>query len=394
MTIGGLTLKITRRASPSRTLKIAIPVLGTLAALVVGAFLILLDGDLPSPLTVYREGLDGAFGSSFARQESILTAVPLILTAGAAAVAFRASIYNIGGEGQLYLGAIAGAFVGLTFGDDLPGIVVIPLVLIAGVVGGGCWALLAAIPRARWQVNEVLPTLMLNFVAVSLMNYFIFGTKSIFRDPVTSTFPAGAHLPDPARLPILTDRLDLSVLIAPGATLLVAALLTWTRWGFALRVAGDSPSTARYAGVRLPRMILTVMFTSGGLAGLAGAVLVAGRVGALEPRTLAVNLGYLGIVVAALSRLNLVAIIPVAVLFGALDTAKPSMQGLGVPESLILVIEGSILFFVIVGDFWLRNTITITRRESDDEPSVALADATLQGTSPLSRPLESMETER
>ncbi|MEX0664277.1 MAG: ABC transporter permease [Acidimicrobiia bacterium] len=368
--------------------------LGTLAALVVGAFLLVLEGGSPSPFTVYREGLEGAFGSSFAVQESLLTAVPLVLTAGAAAVAFRASIYNIGGEGQMYVGAIAGAFVGLTFGDDLAGIVVIPLVLVGGVVAGGFWALLAAIPKARWQVNEVLPTLMLNFVALNLMNYFIFGTTSIFRDPVTSTFPAGAHLPDPARLPVLTDRLDLSVLIAPGAILLVAALLTWTRWGFALRITGDSPSTARYAGVRLPRMILTVMFTSGGLAGLAGAVLVAGRVGALEPRTLAVNLGYLGIVVAALSRLNLVAVIPVAVLFGALDTAKPSMQVLGVPDALILVIEGSILFFVIVGDFWLRHTIAITRRESDHDHSVALAGAPLEGTSRSARPLETADSEK
>lgn len=372
MNIAGFTVKTQPRSVQSRTLKIAVPLLGTLAALVFGAILIMLDGDLPSPLTVYREGLDGALGSSFGVKESLMTAVPLMLTAGAAAIAFRASIYNIGGEGQLFVGAIGAAYVGLALGDDLPKVIVIPLLLVAGVLAGGLWALLAAVPKARWQVNEVLPTLMLNFVALNLMNYLIFGSRSIFRDSVTSTFPAGAHLPDAASLPELGTRLDLSILIAPGALLLVSALLVWSRWGFGLRVAGDSPSAAKYSGVRLQHMVVSVMFVSGALAGLAGAVLVSGRVGALEPRSLAVNMGYLGIVVAALSRLNLVAIIPVAVLFGALDTSEPAMQGLGVPGQLILAIEGSILFFVIIGDFWLRNTIAVSRREVEPQDLLAV----------------------
>jgi ABC-type uncharacterized transport system permease subunit len=399
MTVAGFTLRIERRELPSRALKVAIPLFATLAALLVGAVLLLLDGSYPSPLTVYREGFEGAFGSSFAAGETLSTAVPLMLTGAAAAIAFRASLYNIGGEGQLYLGAIGAAFVGLTFGDNLPGVIVIPLLLIAGSLAGGLWALLAAIPRARWHVNEILPTLMLNFVALNLMNYLIFGTTSIFRDAVSSTFPSGADLPAGAMLPELTRRLDLSIVIAPGAVLLLAAMLIWTRWGFGLRVAGDSPSAARYAGVGLQRMVISVMFVSGALAGLAGALLVSGRVGALEPRTLAVDLGYLGIVVAALSRLNPFVIIPVAVLFASLDTAAPAMQRLGVPEALILVIEGAILFFIIVGDFWLRNRIKLTRRVIEPEHPAAVGTTPTTEFEPSAEPstpvsIASTESER
>ena len=355
MSIGGLTLRTERRERASLLVRVLVPVVAVVGALAVGGLVLAIEGEeIPPPWSVYWTGLRGSFGSPFAIVSTIAEAVPLALTAAAAALAFRASLVNLGAEGQLILGAIGAAAVGLQLGDSLSGGIVIPLALVVGALAGAGWALLAAIPRARWGTNEILPTLMLNFVALNIMNYLIFGSTSLFRDDVVSTFPAGKDLPQAARLPEITDRLDVSVMIAFAAILVLAAVLVGTRWGFRIRVVGDSAGAARYAGISLPRTVVSVFGVSGALAGLAGALLVAGRIGALEPRSLAVGLGYVGLVVAVLSRFSLVATIPVAVLIAAFETAGPAIQGAGVPESLVLMIEGLILFFVALGEFGLR----------------------------------------
>ena len=360
MRVGRVILKMEPREAASWRVRVMVPVIAVVGALTVGGLiLVFAGGDIPSPLSVYGTALAGSFGSLFAISSTVTQAVPLSLTAAAAAIAFRASLVNLGEEGQLYLGAIGAAAVGLLWGDQLDAIVVIPLALVAGALAGSLWALLAAVPRARWGTNEILPTLMLNFVALNIMNYLIFGSASLFRDDVVSTFPSGKTLPLAARLPHISGRLDISAIVALAAILTVAALLAGTRWGFRIRIVGDSPRAARYAGISHQRIILSVLGVSGALAGLAGALLVTGRVGSLEPRSLAIGLGYTGLVVAVLSRFSLLAVIFVAILIGAFDTAGPAIQGVGVPQSLVLVLEGLILFFVGIGEYLLRYRIAI-----------------------------------
>jgi simple sugar transport system permease protein len=371
MKIAGITVKTERRGVASWPLRVFVPMAAVLLALTVGACVLGLQGaEVPPPSTVYLEGLKGSFGSRFAVSSTLMEAAPLALTAAGAAIAFRASLVNLGGEGQLYLGAIGAAAVGIGLGEQLPGVATLPLALVVGALAGALWALVAAVPRARWGTNEILPTLMLNFVALNVMNYLIFGSASMFRDDVVSTFPTGKELPTSARLPIIDGQLDASPIIAFAAVLLLAAIFASTRWGYRIRVAGDSPDAARYAGISIRRIVLSAFGISGAFAGLAGAVLVTGDVGALEPRTLAVGLGFTGLLVAVLARFSFVAVIPVAILIGAFETSAPAVQVLGVPESLILMLEGLVLLFVAIGEYVLRHRFVF---ESAGRPSMAAA---------------------
>jgi simple sugar transport system permease protein len=220
---------------------------------------------------------------------------------------------------------------------------------------------LAALPRVTLGTNEIITTLMLNFVALHLMNYLVFGSFSPWRDPASTNFPQGRPLSAAASLPEVWRRVDLGLPLA----VVVAATVWWalrsTRWGYEVRIAGDSPGTARYAGIAVTRKVLGVFLLSGAIAGLAGAVLVAGVVGSLEPRALAVNLGFTGIIVASLARLNPVAVIPVAVLMGALNNAGPALQTIRVPSATVLMVQGLILVFAVSGSFLLQHRVRLRR---------------------------------
>jgi simple sugar transport system permease protein len=200
---------------------------------------------------------------------------------------------------------------------------------------------------------------MLNFIALYLMNYLIFGSVSYWRDRGNITFPAGRLISDAARLPNIWLRLHLGIVIAVG----VAAILWWwlrsSRWGFDLRVVGDSISAARYSGINVARRTVSVLLVSGAIAGLAGAIQVSGVTQALQPRSLAVNIGYTGIVVAAVARLNCLAIIPVAVLIAGLSNAGSSLQILGIPSDIVLLLQGLALLLVAGGEFFLHNRMRV-----------------------------------
>src|SRR5262249_35839657 len=188
--------------------------------------------------------------------------------------------------------------------------------------------------------DEVISTLMLNFIALYLMNYLIFGSVSFWRDTKRITFPTGRLIPDAAQLPNLWLRLHFGFVIV----IVVAVVMWWwlrsSRWGFDLRVIGDSVSAARYAGMNVAQRTVSVLLVSGAIAGLAGAIQVSGVTQALQPRSLAVNIGYTGIVVAAVARLNCLAIIPVAVLIAGLSNAGGSLPILRLPSDILLLLPG------------------------------------------------------
>jgi ABC-type uncharacterized transport system permease subunit len=366
VTLLGRDVRLEPRARPPAWARVGLPVGSVLAAGLLGGVFLAASGH--DALEAYRTMLDSAFGGRFAIGETLVESAPLILTGASVAVAFSLLLFNVGAEGQLYLGAIASAAVALQLGEHLPTPVIVPLAVVAGAAGGALFALLAAVPRAYLGTSEIVVTLMLNFVALNLLNYLIFGGPSIFRDPVVLLFPKGRPIPDPARIPILSERVNAGILIAVALVVAVWFLLRSTRWGFEVWLVGDSPGAARYAGVNLRRKIVEAFLLSGALAGVAGAIIVTGRLGSLEPRAIVSNYGYLGILVAALARLNPLAVVPVGILIAAMRTAGPSMQRVGVPDDIVLMLQGMVLVLVVAGEFLLRYRVRLARR-----PAAAVA---------------------
>jgi len=352
------------RGLASAQLNIAVPVFSVLAALVVGAVFLAITGE--NPLEVYGKMVDAAVGSSRAISETLITTTPLILTGLAAAVAFKMLVWNIGGEGQFLFGAIFASGVAIWLGDSVPSALAIPVVIIASAIGGAAWASIAAIPRVYLGTNEIITTLMLNFIALNIMNYLIFGSNSPWRDPDSPQFPQGRPMPDSTRIPEFWNRLDYGILIAIAIALIVYFLIYKTRWGFELRVVGDSANTARYAGIGVSKKILAVFLLSGALAGLAGGLFIAGPVGGLDPRSLVLGFGFTGIIVAALARLNPIAIIPVAFLMGGLINAGPALQSIGIPSATVTMLQGAILIFAVAGEFFIANRIRRPDRKTED----------------------------
>lgn len=350
------------RGRPSLAARILLPMGSVAAAGVIGAVLLLAAGH--DPVEAYREVIESGFGSDLAWARTLISATPLILTAVAAAVAFRMRLWNIGGEGQLYLGAIAASGVALALGDGVAPVLGVVLSLAAGVAAGALWAALAALPRAYLRTDEVISTLMLNFIALYLMNYLIFGSVSFWRDKERLSFPSGRLIPEVAELPRIWLRLHVGIVIAVAVALLLWWLLRSSRWGFDLRVIGDSPRAALYAGMRVARRVVSVLVVSGAVAGLAGAVLITGSTQALRPSGIAVGLGYTGIVIAAVSRLNPLATVPISILIAGLLNAGTSLQVLGVPSELVVLLQGLALLLVAAAEFFLTNRVRLAARSA------------------------------
>ncbi len=360
MTVVG-PLVVTPRAKPSALLRFGVPFAALLAALVVGGLVMLLTG--ANPVDAYREMWDTALGGWRPMTRTLTAATPLILTGLCAAVAFRMRVYNIGGEGQLYLGAMAAAATALAMPESTPGPLMLVLVMAAGALAGAVWAALAAVPKAYLGADEVLTTLMLNFVALGLMNYLIFGSMSFLRDPGPAV-PQGKPIPEAAELPTLSGRLHAGILIALVAALLLGWLLRSTTWGFRLRTIGDSPKAARYAGMPVAGMTVGVLAVSGAMAGLAGAVELSGVTKGVDPGALAVDLGYTGIVVAAVARFNPVGVVPVAVFLAAISTSGSSLQSVGVPVEVVLMLQGLVFLAVTAGEFLVTNRVRFAPRRA------------------------------
>ena len=327
------------------------------------------------PFSSYGDILDAAFFSNGAITQTLVAATPLAFTGLAAAAAFRTRLFNIGGEGQLYIGAITAAAAGLYLGDHgWPSVLVVLGMILAGCAGGAAWASIAGVLRAFLRTNEIITSLMLNYVAAYLLTYLIFNSESYFRQTEgfnAKVFPTGKPLPDSAVWPDLTLG-DVVVPLGAGLALLAAGLL-WvlysrTRFGFEARVLGDSPRAAVYAGMRPRRKIVAVMALSGALAGLGGASQDGDFRHTLDadPNGLQRQYyGYTGIVVAALARYNPFAVLLVAFLVGGLQNAGNRLQGADFPSGLVGVMQGLILFSALGGELLVRYRVRVSRRSPE-----------------------------
>lgn len=325
-----------------------VPLLSIIVALLICAVFILLNG--MNPITVYTKMLQGAFGTSFGISETIVKAIPLLLCGLGVAVAYRIAIWNIGAEGQFLLGAI-GATAITIFLPNLPGALYIPLMLIAGIAAGAIWGLFTAFPRTHFQVNELITSLMLNYVALLFLNYLVY---EAWRDPAGFNFPGTPEFtPYQMLATIGGTRLHVGLIIALLAVVILAFVLKKTRWGYELKLLGANPIAAKNAGIKINKHILIVMMISGGLAGFAGAIEVSGVAGRLM-YGISPGYGYTAIIVAWLAKLNPWAMILTSVFIGGLIVGGYSVQKIGLPLSFSSMLQGAILFCLISGEMISR----------------------------------------
>lgn len=368
----GLRFRWERRLGTSRALEVGVPVASILLALFLGGILIAAVG--ADPLETYGamwSGSIGSFSDWFAgdfynTSETIVKAIPLILTGLAVAVAFKMKFWNIGAEGQLVMGGVAASGVALFLPAAMPGLpqskwLYVPLLVIAGFIGGALWALIAGALKAYLDVNEIIVTLMLNYVAI-LWYQQLYNTS--WKDPDGFGFPGSADFETFTWFPrFFGTRVHFGLILGLILAVGVWLLFDHTKRGYEIRMIGDNPDAARFAGMSTKFNVMMVMLISGGIAGLAGAAEVGGISHKLA-QGLDVGNGFTAIIVAWIARLKPWAVVLVAILLAAVDVGGDQLQiSFGLPSSLSGVLEGLLLFSVLGGGIFSRYKLTVRRLE-------------------------------
>jgi general nucleoside transport system permease protein len=330
-------------------------------ALFLGGIVISLTGG--DPLRSYAYIARASFGNIGVFSDTLVKATPLILVGLACSIAFRMRLWNIGAEGQFFLGAFGASAVVLLplLPETAPQWLFIVVMIVTGFAAGALWGFIPGFLKAKFNVNEIISTLMLNYIAVAWNNYFIFAVWSEGGFQMSPMFPRNSWLPRLAdyakEFPQLRGlTVHLGLIIALVSVVVVWFLLYRSKWGYEIRLIGDNPKAAQYAGINIKKNIILVFMVSGGLAGLAGMSEITGVVhrlqGAISP-----GYGYTGIIIAWLAKLNPFAVVLVSILFGALILAGREIQPSGIPK----MIQGIILVCLIASDFLLRYRISIIR---------------------------------
>lgn len=361
----GITMRLERRLAAPLATRIAVPVVAVACGLLAGGVVMALGGH--DPISAYSDMWQGSLGSTEGLQSTLIKATPLVLTGLAVATALRVGLWNIGGEGQLIVGAIAATGVGL-YATGLPGELLLIAMILAGAAGGAVWAAIAAIPRALIGLNEIIVTLFMNYIAILFMDYLIFGP---WGDPKAFGFAYSRALPASATLPLIPGTgVHIGLLIA-----ILAALGTWwlierTPWGFSVRVSGGNPRTAEYLGLKIARRMVVVLAISGAIAGLAGAIELTGVTNRLQ-EGISVNYGYTGVLIAFLARGRLLGVVLAAFLFATLVVGSYALQTTGVAQPIATIIQALIIVFLLAGDAALAFRLRITRTAALAEPATA-----------------------
>jgi ABC-type uncharacterized transport system permease subunit len=350
-----------RLEEPPRWYPYFLSLVAIIIALFLGGIVIQIAGG--DPIRSYIHIARASFGSLGVFSDTIVKATPLILVGLACTVAFRMRLWNIGAEGQFFMGALGASAVVLTplLPKETSPWIFIPVMMLAGIVAGAIWGFIPGFLKAKYNVNEIITTLMMNYIATSLVLFFVFAVWSEGGFQMSPVFPKTAWLPR------LTDyaaqikqfrglTTHLGLLIALVAAIVVWFILYRSRWGYEIRLIGDNPRAAQYAGINISRNIILVMMLSGGLAGLAGMSEITGVVhrlqGAISP-----GYGFTGIIIAWLAKLNPFAVVVVSILFGALILAGREIQPSGVPK----LIQGIILVCLIASDYFQRYRVRLVR---------------------------------
>jgi general nucleoside transport system permease protein len=346
-------MRLEARAEVSRTLQVAAPFAAIVFTLVVCALLVAWAG-VPVG-SAYLLLLEGGFGSGFALSETLTRATPLIFTGLAVAVAFRAKLYNIGAEGQLYVGALAAVAVGGA-GLPLPPALLFPLMAAAAMVAGALLLLGPALLKTRFHVDEVVTTLLLNFIALLFVSMLLDGPM---KDPAALGWPQSVAIPAELELPRLAarSRVHSGLLIALSLAVLVWIVDRFTAFGFEMRAVGANVRAAAFAGMPVQAVVAKTALFSGALAGLAGCIEVAGRAGYVT-LDMSPGYGYTGIVIAMLAQLNPLAVVAAAIFVAGILVGADSMsRAIAVPTYIADVIVAASLIAMLVATMLARYRI-------------------------------------
>jgi ABC-type uncharacterized transport system permease subunit len=342
----------------NRILDALLPLLATLAAFGVGAIMLLMMG--ASPTVAYPALVEGAFGSGNALADTLVKATPLLLVGIGICIAFRGGVINIGGEGQLIVGAVSATLVGLLLPGS-PAWVIVPLAMTAGFLGGAIWGGIPGILKAYFNVNEILSTIMMNAIAVQGMNFLL-------RDPLIDPVQANAasRIPQTARLDrafdlprLVPTRLHLGAGLAVILAFAVYVLLWRTTLGYRIRAVGQSAAASRYAGISVKHHLVLALLLSGAFAGLAGAIQVYGVHHRMFTDGSAAGFtgsaGFNGIVAALFGQLHPIGTIPASFIFGALLVGANKMQRVvQVPSAFVTALNGLVVVFVVSSAYFSR----------------------------------------
>jgi simple sugar transport system permease protein len=357
-------IRIEQRLHVPRWLPALTSIGALLVAFFIGGLIIWAAGG--DAIASYDHIIRAAFGDIGVFNDTLVKASPLILVGLACTLAFRMKLWNIGAEGQYIMGAWGAAAIVLmpVLPASTPAIIMIPTMMVAGFIAGALWGFIPGFLKARFNLNEIISTLMLNYVAGSWVLFWVFGDWSEAGFQMSKVFPKTAWLPrllDFAKdVPTFSGlTLHLGILFGLVAVVVVWFIISRSRWGYEIRLIGDNKQAAHYAGVNIVRNTVLVMMVSGGLAGLAGMAELTGVLHRLQG-SISANYGFTGIIIAWLAKLNPFAVVLVSILFGGLIQAGREIQPSGVPRML----QGIILFCVIASDVLLRYRISIVRKSA------------------------------
>ncbi len=353
-----MKLVIERREMSSPLVRFTAPLISIGIALFIAGFL-LLAGNI-NPLEAYGEILIEALGSSYGLSETLVKTTPLIFAGLGVSLAFRMQIWNIGAEGQLYMGAMGATWVALFSGIQNHWLMLTTMFL-AAFMAGGLWAGIAGLLRARWQVNEVIVTLLMNYIAILWVDYLVYGP---WKDPKGFNFPLTAQFSDTARLAeYFNTRLHSGFFLALFIALLLYLFMERTVWGYEIKVIGSNPKAAQYAGMRTGVAIFAVLFLSGAIAGLAGFSEVAGLQHRLQ-HGISPGYGYTAIIIAWLAKRSAVGVVIVSFLMGVLLVGGDSLQILWqLPVAFVYAFQGLILFCLLASDFFIIYRLRMIGRD-------------------------------
>lgn len=351
--------KIERRPTPSGGAVLLVSAAAVVAALIAVGILLWAYG-IP-PLHGYRTFFRGSLGTIRGLRETMRNTIPLLLCGVGLTLAFRVRFWNIGAEGQLLMGAVAASGVALF--SNLPASLLLPAMFLAGFGAGGVWGVISAVLKTKLGVNDVITTLMLNYIAVYLVYYLVHGpwrAPGLWGLAFSDFFPAAALIPVIHGTRIHWPTLVMGFLFA----IALYVLVTHTKRGFEICVVGENPDAARFAGINHTKAILFTVLISGGLAGIAGVGEVAGVHHLLRsPGDVSLGFGFSAIIVAWLARRNPLAVVLTAPLFGAMMAGGVGLRGMGVSFQVVNVLQGLIVFFLIGGELLMNYNVSFSLRK-------------------------------
>ena len=351
-------LELEARAEPSRLMSWASPLLAVVLMLAGGMVVFSALGK--DPVEGFRVFFLNPLKDFYSLSELLLKATPLMLCAIGLAIGFRANVWNIGAEGQFMLGAVAATGVALSF-DGTESALLLPAMVLAGALGGAAWAAIPALLRTRFNANEILVSLMLVYVAQLFVSWLVFGP---WKDPDGFNFPQTRMFSDAALMPMMLEgtRLHFGFVLALAVLVAGYAFMNRSLAGFRMRVAGEAPDAARYAGFSAQRMVWVGLLLGGAAAGLAGMGEVAGPMGQLTDKV-GSGYGFAAIIVAFVGRLNAFGILLASLLMALLYIGgEQAQQYLNLPSSISMVFQGMLLFFLLGSDVFIHYRLRLRRR--------------------------------